>query len=111
MIVIASIGKPWWLRGKESAFSAGNADLISGLQRFPGEGNGNPLQYSCLGNTRDRGARQAIIHGVAKNQDTTQRLNNKEKESKQKSTASSLRKPSTVGGRLPEYGVRFSHRA
>jgi len=70
LIVIASIGKPWWLRGKESAFNTGNAGLISGLQRFPGEGNGNPLQYSCLGNTRDRGARQAIVHGVAKESDT-----------------------------------------
>ena len=67
---MASIGKPWGLRGKESAFNAGNAGLISGLERFPGEGNGNPLQCSCLGSTRDGGARQATVHGVAKDSDT-----------------------------------------
>ena len=40
--------------------------LICGLGRFPGEGNGNPLQYSCLGNPMDRGAQQATVHGVTK---------------------------------------------
>ena len=39
--------------------------------RFPGEGNDNPLQYSCLGNFMDRGAWGAIAHGVAKESDTT----------------------------------------
>ena len=39
-----------------------------GLGRFPGEGNGNPLQYSCLGNPIDRGAWRAIVHGVTKSQ-------------------------------------------
>ena len=45
-------------------------DLVSipGLGRSPGGGNGNPLQYSCLENPMDRGAWQATIHGVAKNQ-------------------------------------------
>jgi len=46
---------PRWL-GKVSACSAGDPDLISGLGRSPGEGNGNPLQYSCLENSMDRGA-------------------------------------------------------
>ena len=50
------LGLPWWLSGKESAHQAGNVGLIPGLGRFPGEGNGNPLQYSCLGNPMDRGA-------------------------------------------------------
>ena len=54
----------------------GDAGLIPGLGRFPGEGNGNPLQYSCLGNPMDRGALQAIVHGVAKESDRTYRLNN-----------------------------------
>ena len=40
--------------------------LISGLGKSPGEGNGNPLQYSCLENPMDRGAWWAIVHGVAK---------------------------------------------
>ena len=39
---------------------------IPGSGRSPGEGNGNPFQYSCLGNSKDRGAWQAEVHGVAK---------------------------------------------
>ena len=42
--------------GKESACNAGDLGLISGLGRYPGEGNGYPLQYSCLENPMDRGA-------------------------------------------------------
>ena len=57
---------PRWLSSKESTCNAGDMGLISGLGRSPGEGNGNPLQYSCLGNPMDRGAWRAIIHGVAK---------------------------------------------
>ena len=45
-----------------------NPDSIPGLGRSPGEGNGNPLQYSCLENSMDRGAWQATVHGVAKSQ-------------------------------------------
>ena len=52
--------------GKESACSAGDPGSIPWLGRSPGEGNGNPLQYSCLGNSMDRGAWQAMVHGVAK---------------------------------------------
>ena len=44
----------------------GDADLIPGLGRCPGEGNGNPLQYSCLGNPMGRGGWQATVHGVTK---------------------------------------------
>jgi len=51
---------------KESACSAGDPASIPGLGRSPGEGNGNPLQYSCLENPMDRGAWQAIVHGVAR---------------------------------------------
>ena len=46
---------PLWLSGKESAYNAGDAGFIPWLGRSPGEGNGNPLQYSCLGNPMDRG--------------------------------------------------------
>ena len=56
--------------GKESTCNAGKAGdmgLIPGLGRFPGEGNGNPLQYSCRGNPMGRGAWWAIVYGVAKN--------------------------------------------
>ena len=54
------------LVGEESAYDAGGPGSISGLGRSPGEGNGNPLQYSCLENSMDRGAWQATVHGVAK---------------------------------------------
>ena len=53
---------------KESAFNAGELDLIPRSGRSPGEGNGYSLQYSCLENPMDRGAWQAIVHGVTKNQ-------------------------------------------
>ena len=45
--------------------NAGDAGSIPGSGRSPGVGNGNPLQNSCLGNPMDRGARWAIVHGVA----------------------------------------------
>ena len=51
---------------KESICSAGDLDLIPVSERSPGEGNGSPLQYSCLENSMDRGAWQATVHGVAK---------------------------------------------
>ena len=54
------------LVGKELACSAGDLGLIPGLGRSAGEGNGNPLQYSCLKNHTDRGAWWAAVHGVAK---------------------------------------------
>ena len=53
---------------KISTFNAGDAGLIPGLGRSPGEGNGNPLQYSCLENFKDRGAWQATVHRVLKSQ-------------------------------------------
>ena len=49
-----------------SARNAGELGSIPGLGRSPGEGNGNPLQYSCLENSMDRGAWWATVHGVAK---------------------------------------------
>ena len=49
---------------KESACNAGDPGLIPGSERSPGEGNGNPLQYSCLENPMDWGAWQATVHGV-----------------------------------------------
>ena len=59
---------PRWLRGKESTCQAGSKDSILELGRSPGGGNGNPLQYSCLGNPTDRGAWWATVHGVTKSQ-------------------------------------------
>ena len=54
--------------GTESACNAGDMDSIPGLGRSPGEGNGDPLQYSGLENSLDRGAWRATVHGVTKSQ-------------------------------------------
>ena len=52
--------------------SAGDVSSIPGSGKSPGEGNGNSVQYSCLGNPMDRGAWQATVHGVTKELDTTE---------------------------------------
>ena len=60
------MGFPGGSDSKASAHNAGDPGLIPGLGSFPGEGNGNPLQYSCLENSMDGGAWWAAVHGVAK---------------------------------------------
>ena len=69
-------GFPGGSDGEESACSVGDPGLIPRSGRSPGEGTGNPLQYSCLVNSRDRGAWTALVHGVAEESDMTERLNN-----------------------------------
>ena len=64
MCVYIYKGFPDGSDGKESACNSGDQGSIPGLGRSPGEGNGNPLQYSCLENPMDRGAWQATVHGV-----------------------------------------------
>ena len=59
-------GFPGGSDGKESACNTGDVSLIPGSGRSLGEGNDNPLQYSCLGNSMDRGAWWATVHGVPK---------------------------------------------
>ena len=54
-----------------NAGDTGDMDSIPGLGKFPGEGNGSPLQYSCLENPMDRGAWWATVHAVAKESDVT----------------------------------------
>ena len=65
-----NLGLPWWLRGKEPTWNAGDMGSVPELGIFPGEGNGNPLQYSCLGNLMDRGAWWATVLGITKGSDT-----------------------------------------
>ena len=60
------LGFPGGSAGKESACNVGDLGSVLGLGRSPGGGHGNPLQYSCLENPLDRGARPAIVHRVAK---------------------------------------------
>ena len=52
--------------GKESVYNAGDPGSILGSGRYPGEGNGNPLRYSCLEYLMDRGVWQTTVHGVAR---------------------------------------------
>ena len=62
------LGFPSGLNGKESACNAGGPGSFPGSGRSPVEGNGYPLQFSCLENSMDRGAWQAMVHAVAKSQ-------------------------------------------
>ena len=64
---ISGRGSPGGSDGKESACNAGDPGLIPGSRRSPGEGNGNPLQYSCLGNPMDREAWWTSVHGQLSN--------------------------------------------
>ena len=64
-------GLSWWLAGKESIYHVGDVGSIPGWGRSHGEENGNPFQYSCLGNPMDREVWQATVHGVAKESDMT----------------------------------------
>ena len=66
MLLLTNLGFPHGSDDKESACNAGDPALIPGLGSSPGEGNGNPLQYSCLENPMDGGAWLATVHGVAK---------------------------------------------
>ena len=60
------MGFPSGSVGKESACNAGDLGSIPGSRRSPGEGNGDPLQNSCLENSIDRGAGLATVHGITK---------------------------------------------
>ena len=68
-VIILYLIAPGGSDGKESACNAGDPEdmgLIPGSGRSPGEGNGDPIQYSCLKNPMDRGAWWATVHGVEK---------------------------------------------
>ena len=67
-----AIGLPWWLSGKEQTCKAG--DIKTQVQSLGWWGHGNPLQYSCLDNSMDRGVWRAIVHGIAKSQMWLKRL-------------------------------------
>ena len=67
-ILEVSMGFPGGSEVKASAWNAGDPGLIPGSGRSPGEGTGNPFQYSCLENPMEGGAWEATVHGVAKSQ-------------------------------------------
>ena len=66
-----TVGFPGGSVDKESACNAGDLGSIPELGRSPGEGKGNPLLYSCLGNPMDREAWRAVVHGVSEKSDMT----------------------------------------
>ena len=67
---------PGGLVVKNLPANAGDMGSTPALGRYPGEGYGNPLLYSCLGNLMDRGTWRAVVHGLAKKSDMTEQLNN-----------------------------------
>ena len=69
-------GFPGGSKAKNPPANAGDVGSIPGSGRSPEEGNGNPLQYSCLGNPMDRGAWQVAVHGVTKELNMTEPVNN-----------------------------------
>ena len=75
-MVFSFMGCPGGSDGKESVCNAGNPGSVPESGRSLGEGNGYPLQYSCLENALDRRAWPATVHGVTKVSDTTEQLNN-----------------------------------
>ena len=72
----------WWLSGKNLPANVGHMGSIPGSRRSPREGNGYQLQYSCLENSMDRGARWATVHRVTKESDTTEQLTHFKKETR-----------------------------
>ena len=68
MIRMVICGLPGGSVVKNPSANAGDVSSVPKLERSPGEGNGNPLQYSCLENTMDRGTWRAPVHGMAKSQ-------------------------------------------
>ena len=87
------LGPPCWLWVKNPPASAGDTGSIPGLGRSPREGNGSPLQHSCLENPVDRGAWRVTVHGVTES-DTTEQL----------STVTKLAEPRPLG-KLPHPGI------
>ena len=69
--VRSKVSVPAGSLAKNPPANAGDSDSVPGLGRCPGAGNGNPLQYSFLGDTKDRGDCQATVHGASKESDTT----------------------------------------
>ena len=91
----------WWLCGKEFACKTEEASSIPGSGKSPRRGNGNPLQYSCLGNLMNRGGWQAAVYGFTKELDTTKQ---------QKPPAVRLRASSARGMVLtPVQGTKIPH--
>ena len=92
-----------WLNGREATCDARDVSVIPGAGRSPGEGSGNPLQYCCLGNPRDRGAWGAAAQGVTEEPDMTRRLSNSNSEA-----SGAVSSPHVVlrdqGSRCHEYG-------
>ena len=97
--VLVFLRLPWWLSGKEHTCNVGNAGSIPGSGRFPGEGNGNLLQYSCLENSRDRGAWWAAVYGVAQSRTRLKQLSSLEARFPYHDSRAMTRSPSPLAWR------------
>ena len=73
-LLVETKGFPGGSVVKNLPANVGGDSSIPGSERSPGEGNANPLHYSCLGNPMDRGLWQATVHGIAKKSDITEQL-------------------------------------
>ena len=103
-------GLPGASDSKEFACNAGDLGLTPGSGRSPGEGNDNLLQHSCLENPMDRGAWRAVVHGVPKKSDTTERRARTHKHTKESDTterhthARSRARSAGLWGRIKAFG-------
>ena len=88
------MGPAWWLSGKESACNARDTGSFPGSGRFPGEGNGNPLQYSCLKHLMDREAWQLLSTKSQKSLSNLATKQQKQRMSWQTKAANVMAKPS-----------------
>ena len=104
---VGLLGFHWWLSGKESTCDIGNKGSIPGLGRSSGEGNGNPLQYSCLENSTDRRVWWATVHGVAKSQTRLSTLHGVTKSQ----TRLSMHAPKQTGCPMKGSSGRWARRA
>ena len=75
-VFIEFFGLPWWLSGKESTFQCRRCKLDPWIEKISWRRKWQPLQYSCLENPMDRGAWWATVHGVTRELDMTEQLNN-----------------------------------
>ena len=102
--IIGNMGFPGASKVKNLPANAADASSTPGLGRFPGEGNGNPLQHSYLGNSMDKRAWQATVHGVEKELDMTQQLTNSNRKYGEKAQLSKALK---IGQKSLESNIDF----
>ena len=102
---ILVMGFPGGSDGKVSACNVGDPGSIPGLGRSPGEGNGNPIQYACLENPRDRGSWWAAVCGVAQSRTQLKRLSSSSSSSRASLIAQLVKNPPAMQENLVQFLV------